>query len=330
MPNRPVSRRQFLRHAGATALASLAGGTARADDWPTRPIKYIVPWPAGGPTDIFGRVIASDLSGRLGQPVVVENKAGATGAIATRFVARSEADGYTLLAANTTSFIGNVVSAPEVAQFDPLKDFTPIGLFVESAYVLWAHPSLQIRTFHELLARGRDGNKPPLAFGTTGNGSISELSVEQLARRYKLNFLKVPYKGTAPQVADLIAGHTQIGTTDLPATLGQYNEGKLVPLLIVGRHRLAELPNIPTSLELGINEPDFTVWNGLFAPAATPAPVVARLRKALEQAVRGEAFRKVGEGNGNRVIFLSGQEATARIQRDLAERRHFKAQLEQA
>lgn len=322
------NRRNFLKLAGSAALAALPGRHVLADNWPARPIKYVVPWPAGGPTDIFGRVLASELSTSLGQPVIVENKAGATGAIATRFVARSEADGYTLLAANTTSFIGNVVSSPEVAQFDPLKDFVPIGLFVETAYVLWAHPSLQVKTFDEFLALPRDGRKAPLAFGTTGNGAISELSVEQLARRYKLDLLKVPYKGTAPQVADLLAGHTQIGTSDLPAVNGLQATGRLVPLLVIGRRRLPELPNIPTSFELGIREPDFTVWNGLFAPAGTPSAVVARLTKSLELAVRGEAFKRVAEGNGNHVLFLSGKEATARIQSDLAERQSFKKSLD--
>lgn len=324
------NRRNFLKLAGAATLAALPGRHVLAESWPARPIKYVVPWPAGGPTDIFGRVLASELSSSLGQPVVVENKAGATGAIATRFVARSEADGYTLLAANTTSFIGNVVSAPEVAQFDPLKDFVPIGLFVETAYVLWAHPSLQVRNFDEFLTVARDGKRPPLAFGTTGNGAISELSVEQLARRYKLNLLKVPYKGTAPQVADLLAGHTQIGTSDLPAVNGLHTTGKLIPLLVIGRRRLPELPNIPTSFELGIREPDFTVWNGLFAPAGTSPAIVAKLTASLAQAVRSEAFKRVAEGNGNHVLFLSGKEATARIQSDFAERLSFKKSLDQA
>ncbi|MGV6473163.1 Bug family tripartite tricarboxylate transporter substrate binding protein [Azotobacter vinelandii] len=325
------SRRRFLTLAGGALLAApLAGRLALAapGDWPQRPIRYVVPWPAGGPTDTFGRVIANELATLLGQPVVVENRTGATGAIGVRHVARSEPDGYTLLAPNTTSLIGNVVATPEAVDFDPLKDFTPIGLFVDSSVVLWAQASTGIANFAALRERARDAERP-LSFGTTGGGSVSELSVEQLARHFGLNLLKVPYKGTAPQVADLVAGHIDIGVADYPVAAGHFASGKLVPLLVIGRQRLPELPEVPTNFELGIEEPDFTIWNGLFAPAATPAQIVARLREALAVAARSEAFRKVAEGQGNRPIFQTGEEASARLRRELDSRRKFKEQIEQ-
>lgn len=306
-----------------TALMQSSVQAETVEAWPTKPIRYVVPWPAGGPTDTFGRTIAAELSKTLGQPVVVENKPGATGAIGAQTVARSAPDGYTLLAPNTTAFIGNVVASPKTANFDPLKDFIPIGLFVDSSVVLWAQASTGIKTFDELLKRARETGKEPISFGTTGSGSVSEQSVEQLARHFKLDLLKVPYQGTAPQVADLVAGHVNIGTADYSIASGHYTKGLLVPLLVIGKHRLPELPNVPTNYELGIKEPDFTIWNGLFAPAGTPAPIVEKLRKATEQAAHSEAFRKIAEGQGNRVIFQTGEEASARLQQEFDSRTRF-------
>ncbi|TWH64790.1 tripartite-type tricarboxylate transporter receptor subunit TctC [Azomonas agilis] len=310
-----------------TGLTSVA--VQAAEPWPTKPIKYVVPWPAGGPTDTFGRVIAAELSAQLGQPVVVENKPGATGSIATQFVARSAPDGYTLLAPNSISFIGNVVAAPEMANFDPIKDFTPIGIFVESAIILWAHQSSGIKTFEDFLARTRDSKAKPVTLATTGNGTVSELFVDLLAQHYRtrLNLTKVPYKGTAPQVADLAAGHVEAGGTDYATASGHYAAGTLIPLLVIGKQRLPELPNIPTSIELGIEGPDFSIWNGLVAPAGTPAEVVARLREATAKAARTEAFLKVAQGNGNRVIFQTGAEASARFKQELESRQRFQQAL---
>lgn len=323
-------RRSFLKLAAGAALtgAPFARNALAAEPaWPSRPVKYIVPWPAGGPTDTFGRVIAAELAGLIGQPSVIENKAGATGAIGTQFASRAAADGYTLLFSNTTAFVGNVVASTEPVGFDPLKDFTPIGLFVDSALVLWAQVDTGLKDFDGFLKRARSGGKS-LSFGSTGTGSVSEQSVEQLARHFKLDLLKVPYKGTAPQVADLVAGHIDVGVADYPTAGGHFETGKLVPLLVIGNQRLPELPGVPTNRELGIKEPDFTIWNGLFAPAATPPAIVAKLREATAVAARSAAFRTVAEGKGNRVIFQTGDEATARIRHDLDSRRRFKEQLE--
>jgi tripartite-type tricarboxylate transporter receptor subunit TctC len=313
-------------------VAAVLGGVslAQAEEaaWPARAITFVVPWPAGGETDIYARALAHEVSTQLGQPVIVENKPGATGAIGIRHVARGKADGYTFLFANTTALVGNVVSSPEPVNFDPIKDFTPVGLAVETVYVLWAHPSIGVRTFDELLARARDANKPQLAFGITGNGAVSELSVEQLARHYKLDLIKAPYKGSAPQVADLIAGHIQIGTANLGVALGAYKEGRLVPLLVIGKERLPELPGVPSNRELGFTEPDFTLWDGLFAPAGTPPDIVAKLTRVVGEATRRQSFRAIADGNGHRSIFQPGKEAAKRLTDDLAARYRFKAQLE--
>jgi len=314
-----ISRRAL----GATLLLP---SPARAQEWPSRPIRLIVPWPAGGPTDLYGRALARELGPLLPQPMVVENRTGATGMLGVSHVVRSPADGHTLLVANTTAVIGSVVSLGDAAPFDPLRDLAPIALFTESASVLWVNPGLGIRSFEALLARARDERQPRLAFGTTGGGSVSEQSVEQLARHFRLDVTKVPYRGTAPQVTDLVAGHVQFGTADFPTAAGHFREGRLVPVLVIGRERLSELPDIPTNAELGLTKPDFTIWNGIFAPAGVAPPLLARLEALVAHAAAAPGLRAIADGNGNRAIFQAGDAARQRLTRDLGARRAFAAE----
>ncbi|WP_211869894.1 tripartite tricarboxylate transporter substrate binding protein [Neoroseomonas terrae] len=286
----------------------------------------MVPWPAGGPTDIYARALVKEIAAGISQPVVIDNRTGATGTIGVQHVARAPADGHTLLVANVTAMIGSVVALGDVVQFDPIRDFAPIGIFTESSSIIWANPRLGVRSFREFLDRARDSSRQRIAFGTTGSGSVSEQSVEQLAREFRLDLLKVPYRGTAPQLIDLVADHVQIGGADYPTASPHYREGRLVPLLVIGPQRLPELPDVPSFAEIGLTEPDFTVWNGFFAPAGTPPPTIERLEAALVTASRSETFRAVTNGNGNRAILLRGQDATARLARDLASRQAFARQ----
>lgn len=330
----PLSRRAWLGRAAALTAAVAAFGMALTsvssaqDAWPNREIHLVVPWPAGGETDRYARALAVDLAERLGKPVVVENRAGAAGSIGISQVVRSRPDGYTFLFANTTAVVGNVVSSPVPVPFDPLTDLEAVALTVESAYVLWANPGTGIKSVDDLVKRARDSSQPRLAFGITGPGSLSELSVEQLARHHKLDLIKVPYKGSAPQLADLVAGHTQIGTADPSVALPQFEAGKLVPLLVIGNERLAELPGVPSLKELAISGPDLTIWNGLFAPVGIPRDVFEAVTKAVGEAVRSEAYRSVANGPGRQAIFESGSDAADRVKRDMAERKAYKAQVE--
>lgn len=314
--------------AAALSLALLPAGQAAAEvAWPEKEITLVVPWPAGGESDTYARALGQALSEQLGKPVIIENRPGATGAIGIGHVARAKPDGHTFLFGNSTSLVGNVVSSTVPVSFDPLKDFTPVALTVESAYVLWAHPSLGVRSFEALVERARDKSKPPLAFGITGAGALSELSVEQLAHHYQLDLIKVPYKGSAPQIADLIGGHTQIGTASLSVALGAYREGQLVPLLVIGNDRLAELPDTPSRKEIGLTEPDLTIWNGLFAPARTPPAIVEAFTLAVGQAVQSEVYRRVADKHGDRAIFQPGAQAAQRLKNDLEARRRYQASL---
>ena len=315
---------QLSRRALAATL--LAPGLAHAQEWPARPIRLVVPWPAGGPTDLYGRALARELAALLPHPVVVENRTGATGTLGVSHVVRGPADGHTLLMANTTAVIGSIVALGDQAPFDPLRDLAPIALLTESASILWVNPALGVRSFDALLARARDASQPALAFGTTGSGSVSEQSVEQIARHFRLDLTKVPYRGTAPQVADLVGGHVHFGTADFPTAAPHFREGRLVPLLVIGRERLPELPNVPTNAEYGLTEPDFTVWNGVFAPVGVEPALLARLEALVAQAAGQPGFRQIADGNGNRAIFQAGDAARRRLASDFAARRAFGAQ----
>lgn len=189
-------------------------------------------------------------------------------------------------------------------------------------------PDQGIKSIDDLVARARDKSRPQLAFGITGPGSLSELSVEQIARHYGLPLTKVPYKGSAPQLADLVAGHTQIGTADPSVALPHFQDGRLVPLLVIGNERIDELPGVPSLKELAISGPDLTIWNGLFAPAKLPADVLQALSRAVGESVRSDTYTNVANGPGRRAIFEAGNEAAARVKRDLDDRRRYKEQVE--
>lgn len=323
------SRRRAALLLGPLLLAGGLLGTPAAqaeEPWPSKEIHLVVPWAAGGPSDAFARILSRELEATLGKPVLVENKPGATGVIGVRHVARSKADGHTLLFGNTVSLVGSVVSSNEPVQFDPVKDFTPVALVAETAYILSAHPSTGLKRYQDFLARIKDRNQPPLAVGSTGNGATSDILYDWLIHKHQANLTKVAFKGTGPLVADLIAGHLPVGTAGLSLAAAQYKEGKLVPLVVVGKNRLPELPEVPAVTEFGLNEPDLTVWDGLFAPAGTPPAVVAALTAAVHKAVQGAAFKDFAQKNGSSAAFIPADKAAARLQKDLAERLRFKAQ----
>ena len=332
------TRHHFMRCAililGSVAAISLSGGCARAQAeeaaWPTRQITLVVPWSPGGSSDAFARIISQELAGTLGQPVIVENRAGATGTIGARHVARSKPDGYTFLFGNTVSMVGSVVSSATPAQFDPAQDFVPVGLVVETYYILTAHPSAGVRNFKEFLAWAQDHDKPPLAVGSTGNGATSDILYDYLIHKQKANLIKVAFKGTGPLVADLIAGHLPIGSAALSLVASHYKEGKLFPLVIVGKERLPQLPHVPSVREFGLAAPDLSVWDGVFAPAGTPPAIVAAFAAALQKATRSKNLKDLAEKNGSVVVFTNGADTAARLKKDLEERQRFKAELETA
>jgi tripartite-type tricarboxylate transporter receptor subunit TctC len=269
--------------------------TATAADYPSRPIRLIVPFPPGGGNDIVGRLVAAKLGEGLGQQVVVDNRGGAGGTIGSDIAAKAPPDGYTLLV-NNISLAVNQTLVPKLS-YDTLRDLAPISLIGRQPNVLVVHPSLQAKSVRELLdyARAKPGE---LSYGSGGVGTASHLATEMLKLMTRTDMVHVPYKGLGPALTDLVGGRLQLIISTLASALPQIKSGKLRPLAVTTAQRSAFYPEVPTMSEAGVNGYEFSTWYGLLAPSRTPRPVVDRLnaetRKALESTIVKDQFASQG------------------------------------
>jgi tripartite-type tricarboxylate transporter receptor subunit TctC len=276
-----------LLHVAALTCVALTGalGLARADDYPTRPITLIVPFPPGGSTTVMARNVADKMSAALGQQIVVDNRGGAGGTLGTRFVAKAAPDGYTIL----LSYTATMAIAPAMnanAGYDPDKDFAPIGMIGFAPSVLVVHPSLPVHSIAELISQAKAAPSP-LQYGSPGVGTVNHLAFEYLATEAGIKLLHVPYKGNGPAISDLLGGHIPMMFLPIPVALGNVKAGTLRALAITSAKRSALLPDVPTVAE---SVPGFEVAlrYGLAAPAGTPPAVIARLNKELNAALAAE------------------------------------------
>jgi len=283
--------RHFL--AGLAALVLLlcvqigGGATAQEAGYPARPVKVVVPYPAGGLVDLITRVVAERLAASLGQQFVIESRAGANGTIATASVAHAEPDGYTLLMI-TDSHAVNPLFYKNLS-YDSVKDFAPIGLIGKSPMVLTVHVSVPARTVKDLIASAR-ADPGSLSYGSIGLGSASHLAGEMFKLRAGVDMLHVPYRGGAPAVNDLIAGHLKTMFLTPVSGLPHIQAGKLAPLAIAAPARFELMPDVPTMAEAGVPL-EAAYWVGMAAPAATPPAVIAKLEKALSEATAANDVR---------------------------------------
>ncbi len=271
----------FLRLAFAATSALVACGAA-AQAWPTKSVKFVVGFAPGGGTDLVGRAIATKMAESLGQPVVVENKPGASGTISAEQVAKSPADGYTLL----VTAAGILAIAPNFNKvgYDSFKDFEHIALFVTSPYVVVVNPTVPAKSLAELnaLAKAKPG---ALNFGSSGTGGAPHLSGELYNHLAGVKLVHVPYKGLAPALTDLLGGQIQLSFADINLVLKHIEAGKLRALAITGSKRFAGMPDVPTVVEAGVPGYRAETWYGLSAPAGTPRAVVQRLYTEARRAV---------------------------------------------
>jgi tripartite-type tricarboxylate transporter receptor subunit TctC len=261
--------------AGSAIILVLTGIVASAQRYPVKPIRLIVPYPPGGPTDLVGRSLGQKLTEAWGQQVVVENRAGAASAIGTEVAARSAADGYTLLLGTSAGFCINPALGGKLP-YDPERDFAPVSLLVINPQILVVHPSLPVHTLKALiaLAKSRPGQ---LNYASVGNGSPAHLGMEMLKSMTGIDMLHVPYKGTAPAVTDILAGHVSLMFNSMPSVLPQARSGKLRGIAVGSARRSPAAPDIPTVAESGVPGFEYVTWYGLFVPANTPRDVVNRL-----------------------------------------------------
>jgi tripartite-type tricarboxylate transporter receptor subunit TctC len=286
-------REEIVRSIRAALIAvgaalSLAGAPmAHAQDYPTRPVRIVVAFPPGGPTDFVGRLVADKMTRLLGQRVYIDNKPGANGTLGGGDVAKSEPDGYSLFL--TTS--GAVTVSPHLMAkmpFDTFRDFAPVALVTTVNEVLVVSPKLGIKNAKELVALAKQ--KPgAITFASTGVGSPPHLAQLLLAAAAGVKFLHVPYRGAAPALTDLLAGQVQVVALDIPVVISQIQAGNLVPIGIAGDKRDAVLPDVPTLAEQGYPNTNAANWYALLAPAKTPPAVIAKLNKAVDDALADPA-----------------------------------------
>ncbi len=268
-------------------LLLLACGTAWGQAFPNRPLRIVVPFPAGGTTDIIARLVAQRMSESMGQPVVVENRAGAGGTIGAAEVAKAAPDGYTLLMHNITFPVSSVAFALQNrSPYNVDTDFAGVSIAVYVPFVLTAHPSVPAKDLKELADLVKRDRNTQYTYGSTGPGSIMHVLGEAYARAAGIEMTHIPFKGAAPMKQELIAGRINIGGDQLSSSLADIKAGKLKTLATIASQRLAELPDVPTVRELGFPVLKADGWNGLFVPGKTPREVIDRLQREIVAAVK--------------------------------------------
>lgn len=283
------TRRPWLAAATLAALTLLgAPGLAGAQAFPAKPIRLIVPYPPGGPTDVLLRIIAGPLGERLGQSVVIDNKPGASGMVGADMVAKASADGYTLLG-NASIHVINPSLYAKTA-YDAIKDFAPVSLVADVPLVLVVNPAQPVASVKELIALAKA--KPgALAFASSGNAAAPHLAGEAFKIATGTDMLHVPYKGSGPALTDLMGGQVQLMFDSLPSSMPFIQGGKLRALAVTTALRSSALPNLPTVAESGVPGYDMSTWYGVWAPAGTPREVVARLGREIAAVVQLPAVR---------------------------------------
>jgi len=287
-----MSKRSHVVMAAALAAASallVAAPAARAQAFPTHPIRMIVPYPVGGSVDVLGRAVADQLQAGLGQPVVADNRTGATGTIAHQMVATATPDGYTIGMSGTSP----LVLAPHQYRnlpYDPLKDFVYLSCAGTTPFVLDVNPALPVRSVQELVAYAK-ANPGKLNFGSAGLGNSAHLSGELFKRVTGIDMVHVPYKGNALAMTDLVSGQIQVLFDPVQTSLPQIKAGRVRPLAVTSKTRFDQLPDLPTIAESGYPAYEFVVWYAFIAPAATPSPIVTRLNAEINKVLRDPAMK---------------------------------------
>jgi tripartite-type tricarboxylate transporter receptor subunit TctC len=269
------------RFAVLLALAMPVFGAHAQSEYPNKPVRIVIGFPPGGPTDIVGRPFAAKLSQLTGQQFIIENRAGANGILAADYVAKSAADGYTVYLATTGALLSPILS-PKIS-YDLLKDFAPVALLATVPALLVAHPSLPVKTARDLavLAKARPGQ---LTYASSGNASMGNLGMESFKLASGIDILHIPYKGAAPATTDLIGGHVQVAMLSLSILQPQVKAGRLRALAMVSEKRAATMPDVPSMAEAGFADVNADNWFGMLVPVATPREVVMKLHAALAAA----------------------------------------------
>jgi tripartite-type tricarboxylate transporter receptor subunit TctC len=287
---------------------------AAAQDYPTKPIRMIIPFPPGGGSDVTGRVVATALGERLGKQVIVDNRAGAGGVVGTELAANAPKDGYTILIISMAHAVNPwLYKLP----YDPIKAFTPISILASGPNVVAVNPTLPVNSIKELVALAKE--KPgQLQYASAGVGSFQHLGGELFKLEAKVDMLHVPFKGGGPAMIDVIGGHTKLLFSSLVQTTPHIRSGKLKALGVGGLKRNPVLPDVPTVDEAGVPGYEAVNWWGLVAPAGTPAPIIERLHKAVQEVQSSPEVTKQFDSEGAEIVRMSPTEFGAYMVKEMA------------
>lgn len=317
-------RKGFLRTIMATAsvcalpaMAMLAAHAANshAASYPTRPVVLVVPFPAGGAVDIIGRLVGKSLGDALGQPVVIENRAGAGTIVGAGYVAKATADGYTLLISSGSTFTVNPAINASLP-YDPVKSFEPVGLVARVPLIVVANRSVPVDNLPQMVSAV---NAAPgkYVYGSFGSGTTGHFAGELLLGATGMKMQHIPYKGSAPAIADLIGGQIPFSIDTVAASLPHIRSGKIKPIAVTGATRASLLPEVPTVAEAGYPGFDADSWVAIAAPRGLPADIRARLDSALAQAMKDPEVRQKLLANGLEPKYAAGEQVSAMIDREL-------------
>lgn len=300
---------------GATLISAPALAQSGASAWPNKPIRLVVPFPPAGPTDTVARVVGQRLAERLKQPVVVENRPGASGSIAAAQIAKSEPDGYTLMVLANPTLLAPLLY--KKAGYDPAKDFLSVAMMYDIPLALVVNPSLlpEVTDLQKLIAKAKS-QKVPFNYTSAGIGSFGHLSMELLKQTAGFDMQHVPYKGSAPAVADTIGGQVPIMFSDLVAVLPHIQAGKLRAIAVGSARRTSLLPDVKTIAEQGISGYDASSWGGLLAPVGTPSAIADRLVREIKEILAEPSTQERLLGAGVIARFEDAQGLRSRIQQD--------------
>jgi tripartite-type tricarboxylate transporter receptor subunit TctC len=325
-PHFPLTRRQVL--AGTAAALAVPGLRAQAA-WPSRPIRFLVPFAPGGTSEIVARSVAAELTRQLGQSVFVENKPGGAGVVAMAEAAKAPPDGHTVILGHVGTLAVNpymLASQP----YDVNKDFVPVTLLAKVPNVFVIHPDVPARTFREFVAHAK-ANPGKLSYGSAGNASAGHLAMEYLKLVTGMFMTHIPYRGTGPQLTDLLAGRLQASSAGMPALGAHIRSGKLRAIAVGTQERIAALPDVPTVAEMGFKDFETSQWYGMLAPGGTPPDIVKRLQEESNKALRSSAVTErfatdnaVG-GGGPSTEFAAFIRREQKIWSDIVRRAQIKA-----
>ena len=303
----------------ATVIAmtlACASGWVQAQNFPTKPIRFIAPFPPGGSTDFLARIVALKMSESLGQQVVVENRGGAGGTIGVELAAHSPPDGYTIVMGHVGTFGVNPTLYPKLP-YDAIKSFAPITLLAMVPNAMVVHPSLPARSVRDFLVLARAKPKEML-YGSGGNGSAAHLAAAYFEFLAKIQLIHVPYKGTGPALIDLVAGQTSMMITGMPAVMPHVRSGRLRILAVGNAKRLTSMPEVPTIAESGVPGYDATQWYGVLAPAGTPREIVMKLNAEMKKALARTDVREQLAADGTVPVGNTPEEFGAHIKAEIA------------